>query len=317
VTTPWGPISFPALGTTAVLVVWSGEGALQDVARRVLEEELAAIDRACSRFRDDSELTAANRAAGEWAPASALFLEAVEVGLRAARHSDGAVDPTLGVAMRVLGYDRDFAAVLADVSHRRSAPDGPPLQLTLAPAPAWRQVAVDRRGGRMRVPAGAELDLGATAKALAADRAAAGAAGATGAGVLVNLGGDVSVAGPPPPGGWLVHVTDDHRSTLDAPGQTVSISSGGLATSSVTTRAWSSDGESVHHVVDPTTGRPAAGPWRTVSVAAATCVDANTAATAALVKGDAAPAWLAACRLPARLVGANGDVVTVGEWPAE
>lgn len=304
-TTGAGMVRFPAIGTTAVLVAWPPDG--QGAALEVLEDELAAIDRACSRFREDSELTAANQAAGGWVPASPLFMDALEVGLRAAHQSDGAVDPTLGVTMRLLGYDRDFTAV---------APEGPPLRLVVAPAPAWRQAVVDRQRSRVRVPAGVELDLGATAKALAADRAAARAARATGAGVLVNLGGDVAVAGRPPAGGWRVHVTDDHRSEPDAPGQTVSIASGGLATSSVTTRTWRRGGDTVHHVVDPGTGRPVAGPWRTASVAAATCVDANTAATAALVKGEAAPAWLASQRLPARLVGPSGDVVTVAGWPA-
>ena len=89
-------------------------------------------------------------------------------------------------------------------------------------------------------------------------------------------------------------VTDDHRSDRPAPGQTISIHSGGLATSSTAVRRWSHAGHTMHHIIDPGTGAPAHAPWRTVSVAAADCADANIATTAALVRGRRAPAWLAA-----------------------
>lgn len=160
------------------------------------------------------------------------------------------------------------------------------------------------------------LDLGATAKALCADRAAAAAARATGAGVLVSLGGDIAIAGGAPAGGWTIHVTDDHRSGPEAPGQTIAIAGGGLATSSTTTRRWRHDGRLMHHILDPWTGSPATGPYRTVSVAAADCVRANTASTAAIVLGDGAPAWLTERALPARLVAHDGAVTVLGGWPA-
>ena len=73
----------------------------------------------------------------------------------------------------------------------------------------------------------------------------------------------------------------------------------------------------MHHIIDPATGPPALGSWRTVSVAAADCTDANIASTAALVRGDAAAAaWLERCGLPARLVAQRGAVRRVGNWPA-
>ena len=73
----------------------------------------------------------------------------------------------------------------------------------------------------------------------------------------------------------------------------------------------------MHHIIDPFTGEPVASPWRTVSVAAADCADANIAATAAIVRGERAPRWLAELGLPARLVAREGKVVTVGQWPRE
>jgi thiamine biosynthesis lipoprotein len=177
-------------------------------------------------------------------------------------------------------------------------------------------VSLDRSTRWIRIPAGVRLDLGATAKAWAADRAATAAA-MSGCGALVSLGGDIATCGPAPAGGWRIHVTDDHRSDASAPGQTVSILSGGLATSSTAARRWSQDGRVMHHIIDPATGRPARSMWRTVSVAADTCTDANIATTAAFMRGESAPAWLEQVGLPARLVNHDGRVRTVGDWPAE
>ena len=298
--------SFPALGTTAEITTLDA-GALSD-AIDVLERELVAIDLAASRFRDDSEVTRLARHGGRWMPASPLLLAALRAGIHAAAATDGAVDPTLGASMRALGWDRDFRVV---VSRRE------PARIELVPAAGWRRIELDHARRRVRVPAGVEIDLGATAKALAADRAAAAAARTTGSGVLVSLGGDIAVAGPAPAGGWPILVTDDHRAPSVAKGQTVSIAAGGLATSSTTVRRWRTTEGLVHHVLDPRTGRPAAEVWRTVSVAAASCVDANTASTAAIVLGDRAPAWLDRLGLPARLVRPDGRVVLAGAWPEE
>jgi FAD:protein FMN transferase len=299
--------SFAALGTTAWLFVTQASGL--DRARRVLEEELAAIDLACSRFRPDSELSRLNRAEGHPVRASALFVEAVSVALGAARATDGILDPTIGRALRAIGYDRDFAAI-AEASDR-------PVRVRAAVVEGWPAVRLDRRTRIVQLPRGVELDLGATAKALAADRAARRAHDSVGGGVLVNLGGDLSIAGEAPPGGWLVQVTDDHAARAPGFGQTVRVFSGGLATSSTTVRRWSTRDGPVHHIVDPETGDSAAEVWRTVSVAAGSCLDANVASTAAIVRGESAPDWLDALGLPSRLVGREGRVVRVAEWPEE
>lgn len=294
--------SWPALGSTASVVV-ADPNSLR-AARRAVESELLALDLACSRFREDSELSRLNAGGGHPFAASPLFLEAVEVALRAARLTGGIVDPTVGKALVLAGYDRDFAE-LTDA----------PVSLVARRVPGWTKVGVDRARRTVQVSPRVLLDLGATAKALGADRAAtAAAAAAPGTGVLVNLGGDIATAGPAPAGDWPVRVTDDHRAPADAPGQTLTIASGGLATSSTTVRRWA---HSAHHIIDPRTGMPARSPWRTVSVAAASCVDANIASTAALVLGAEAERWLAERELPARLVGRDGAVRTTAGWPVE
>ncbi len=295
--------SWRALGTRACVLVT--EPAHLEDAQAIVAQLLGEIDVACSRFREDSELMGVNRAGGTWTPVGALFLDALDAALRAARLTDGDVDPTIGRALRLAGYDRDFELVR----------DAPPARVRVVTTPGWQAVERDVSGARVRVPPGVELDFGATAKALAADRAAARVAAALPGGVLVNLGGDIAVAGEAPPGGWRVRVTDDHAAGPEAPGQTVMTACGGLATSSTTTRRWASPAGELHHVFDPGTGRPAEVVWRTVSVAAATCVDANTASTAAIVRGGTAPAWLESSGLPARLVRRDGSVLRVAGWP--
>jgi len=295
--------TWPALGSTASVFV-TDAGAITS-ARELLESELERVDASCSRFRDDSELSRANALAGHWVPVSRPFLEAVEAALRVAEATDGEVDPTVGRAVRSIGYDRDFTRLPADIA----AP---------APQPAtkdWRSVGVDRQSGAVCVPAGAELDLGATAKALAADHAAGDVHAELRCGVLVSLGGDIAAAGPAPPDGWRVRVCDDHGSAEVSPADTVAITAGGLATSSTTVRRWLAGGRAFHHIVDPRTGTSAPEVWRTVSVAARSCVEANAASTAAIVRGARAPAWLSELGLPSRLVGGDGCVLRIAGWP--
>ncbi|MFI5080629.1 MAG: FAD:protein FMN transferase [Streptosporangiales bacterium] len=300
--------TFPALGTFATVLV-ADPDALPP-AHDLLAAELDAVDVACSRFRADSELWRVNHAGGRPIPVSPLFAEALAVALDAAELTGGDVDPTCGQSLARLGYDRDFAE-----ARRRTGP----LRQPTMPAGGWRRVCLDPEQSEVRVPAGVWLDLGATAKALAADRAASAIQAATGCGVLVNLGGDIRVAGDPPDGGWRVGIADDadfDASTASIePRQVVMINDGGLATSSTLGRAWRRGGADLHHIIEPSTGRPARSCWRTASVAAASCVDANIASIAAILRAERAIGWLEGLRLPARLVRHDGTVVTVAGWP--
>ncbi|MGN6431235.1 MAG: FAD:protein FMN transferase [Gaiellaceae bacterium] len=296
-----------ALGTTAIVVVRRPE--CLPNARAALVRELDAVDIACSRFRGDSELMALNSHAGDEFEVGPYLLTALEVALEAAEATAGAVDPTVGEALRLAGYDRTFALVRLR--------DGRLVHVAAAPGGGWCSIEIDRERRTVRIPEGVEVDLGATAKALAADHAAQAAANETGDGVVVSLGGDVAVAGDPPEGGWAVGLADDHAAPFPDGGPAVSVRSGGLATSGTCVRNWATASGRAHHIIDPRTGMPAVTPWRTASVAAASCVDANTASTAAIVFGEAAPEWLAARRLPARLVRQDGEVVRVAGWPEE
>jgi thiamine biosynthesis lipoprotein len=302
----------PSLGIAAYEALGSGvrvattDAAALAGARQAVDGVLAAIDLACSRFRDDSEITALNAAGGREMQVSALFAQAISAALRAAEETGGAVDPTVGTAVRVIGYDRDFAELPRD---------GGPIELVARSVPGWQAIKFDARRRAVRVPPGVELDLGATAKALAADLAAEAAHAAAGCGVLVSLGGDIAVRGEPPAGGWRIQIGEDSAAPIHADAEAVSIVAGALATSSTTVRRWTRGGVELHHIIDPATGLPAGGPWRSVTVAASTCVEANTASTAAIVLGDRALDWLASRRLPARLVDRRGAVTRTDGWP--
>jgi thiamine biosynthesis lipoprotein len=298
--------AFPALGTTAELVVTDPARLAQAVA--LLREELAAIDAACSRFRADSEISRLHAAAGRQVRVGALLAEALSVAFRAARLTGGLVDPTVGAAVRELGYDRDFALLAEDRAIAAT---------TAEPAPGWHRILFDPGQRLVVLPRGVHLDLGATAKALAADRAARRIHATLGCGALVNLGGDLRAAGPAPAGGWQVALADDHAEAVARPDTTVALhQDGALATSGTTRRRWRRHGRTVHHIVDPRTGDLPEARWRTVTVAAKSTVDANTASTAAIVLGAGAPDWLERRHLPARLVGDGGEVVTTPGWPA-
>jgi thiamine biosynthesis lipoprotein len=275
-----------------------------------VQQVVADVDTTCSRFRDDSDLARANRRPGRWTTVDPLLVAAVEAACAAAEATGGLVHPLLGRPLVTLGYDRDFDELVRRGDDTDQVPGTAP-----APTPdtlAWQAIGLDP-GGRLRVPLGTALDLGATGKAWAADVAAYVIEQELGVPALVSLGGDLRIAAPDG-GPWQVAVSE-------APGQTpdtiVSITDGGLATSSTRVRRWTADGVERHHVVDPRTGQPAAEVWRTVTAVAPTAADANTATTASVVLGHEASGWLVARDVPARLVAANGTVVRCCGWPAD
>lgn len=286
-------------GTTARVVV--DDPAALPAARGLVVSQLRRVDDACNRFRTDSEL--ARLPLGQRVQVSPTLADLLTEALRAARRTDGDVDPTLGDAMCALGYDRPLAQFAV------TGTAGPvEVRVVTRERRDWR--AVELVGDRVHVPVGVHLDLGATAKAVAADRAARLVADRLGTPVLVALGGDVATAGPDRR--WEVLVSDGPGE----PAQVVALPPGGaLATSSTRSRRWRCGTREVHHVLDPRTLLPADPVWRTVSVAAASCVEANTASTAALVRGRAALRWFADAGVSARCVAADGTVHTTGRWP--
>ncbi|GAA1848980.1 FAD:protein FMN transferase [Microbacterium koreense] len=293
-------------GTDARLVL-DGHGA-DDPARMnravtLVDGLLAEIDLACSRFRSDSELNRLHASLPTGAEVSPLLATLVRAALDAAALTEGRVDPTLRYAMDAVGYDRDIDLI---------EDDGGLVRAVVSPRPGWRSVGL--QGHTLKVPAHLALDLGATAKAVASDRTAALVHEELGGGVLVSIGGDIATSGPAPEAGWTITVRD----TPGDPAARVALGPDrALATSSTQKRRWNRAGLTRHHILDPGTGVPADPVWHTVTVAARTCVRANSFSTGAIVAGHDAPAWLDAHGVPARLVGRDGTIAFTGDWPAD
>jgi thiamine biosynthesis lipoprotein len=297
--------SFRAIGTTATVVVV--DPARLESAELLLRSEVEAIDLACSRFRPDSELEHLHALAGSSVAVSALLFEAVEVAIEVAAKTYGAVDPTVGNAMSTIGYDRDFDKVM----------DQPPLLPgLLGPVVGYGHIHLDARTRTVRIPRGVRLDLGSSAKALVVDRSATRIADQLDTGVLVSVGGDMAVAGAPPPGGWAVGIAVESSAQERDVDQVVAIQQGGMASSSPVVRRWTAGRERVHHIIDPSTGYSVAPFWNLVSVAGASCVDANALSTAAVVWGPEALDRLRPFGQAARLLRHDGEVFTVGGWPS-
>ena len=288
---------FELWSTTGTVVV-TDAAALRSVVE-IVRSGLDDVERACSRFRTDSEISGLTPGRNRLSP---MLADLVGTALDAAEASSGLVDPTVGAVVRAFGYDRSIELLPAD---------GAPVSL-VHHVPGWRQVHL--YGDKLELPVGLQLDLGATAKARAADLTARSAAETVGVGVLVELGGDIATAGPGPAGGWQVMVRD----TDDDTAAQVTLQPGwAVATSSTVRRAWRRGGVRLHHIVDPRTAAPAAPVWRSATVAAPTCAEANTASTAAVILGHDAGRWLAERGYTARLVDQRHRVVRVGDWPRE
>lgn len=303
-TTTGRAATFSAIGTTNTILVTDPD-ALDD-AVAIARRHLVELDRAVSRFRPDSEvslLAERSRRAPAEAFVSPTFAAYLEAALRVARLTGGLVDPTVGSALVAGGYDEDLDAV-------RARPDF--HQTRIGSVPHWHTVHLNPSARRVTVAAGTLIDLGATAKAHAADTIAHLLTEQLPGGFVVNLGGDVAVSGSLPPQGWSIGIDDADGVTR----QVVTSTGQAIATSSTQRRVWTVDGATRHHIVDPRTGHTAPAVWAQVSCAAATCLEANAASTAAIVLGDDAPAWLEANGIPARLDAADGRVVTTTGWPA-
>lgn len=274
-------------------------------AKQQVIELMAEVSQAANRFEPTSEISRINASAGRMIPVSGRTIALVDAALDAAAETGGAVDPTVGLHLLRAGYAKDIEEI-RDRLVCVPDTDSEPQQAD------WTQVKVDHDFGLVGIPAGMSLDLGATAKSWTADIVAYAIANSLNAGVLVEIGGDVAVAGIKKDP-WQVGVSE----RAGEPGQRIGLTHGGLATSSTAARRWRTASGEAHHIIDPRTGRPAVSGIRTATVWAPSAVKANTASTAAIILGDEAPEFLLDLGLAARLVDCDGRITTFGEWPAQ
>jgi thiamine biosynthesis lipoprotein len=285
--------SFRAMGTDVEILLDTVAGPEALLALASAEAEFERLEALLSRFRPDSELSRLN-AQGELDAGDDL-LNVVRLALGARERTGGRFDPTVHDSLVAAGYDRSFE-LLQDAGSSRP-PHG------RGPAQCGGRAAV--RGRRLALGREVRLDLGGIGKGYAVDRVAALLA-PVGA-CLVNAGGDLAVAGVPDGGVWPIAVE------LPSGSLTLGLAEGALATSGSDRRRWRVDGEERHHLVDPRTGLPSGSDLRTVTVAAATAVEAEVWAKALFLAGEEAGAAEAdARRLPAILVTADERVRRAG-----
>ena len=281
--TPYPPVSRPAhpawadrrvaacqivaMGTQVDLLV-------VDAPPRVLADaraRLAGLEARWSRFRPDSEISALNRAAGHPVTVSPDTFTLIALGVLGWQTTGGRFDPTVLDALEAAGYDRTFNQLPPDREATGPAP---------APAPGLTGIALDAEAGTVTLPAGTRLDPGGIGKGYAADLLCAELAAGGAGGVCVNVGGDLRVSGTPPRGGpWSVavpHPRGGHAATVE-------LTEGAVATSSPLRRAWRAGGRLAHHLIDPSTGRPAHTGILQVTVVAKEAWRAEVAATAAFL----------------------------------
>lgn len=267
--------SFHAMGTDVELLLDAPAGERAERALDRAEAELERLEQVLSRFRSDSELSRLNRD-GHVAEASADLVRVVELALAGREATGGRFDPTVHDALVAAGYDRTFDEVPAE------APGVPSTPVTCGGA-----VRID--GLAIVLSPGTRLDLGGIGKGYAVDRVAESLAVA--GPCLVNAGGDLAVRG----GSWPVGVAD---------GLTLELSRGGMATSGRDRRRWVRGGEELHHLIDPSSGRPAESDLVRVTVVADSASDAEVLAKAAFLGADV--------DAPRVLVSADGRVVLAG-----
>lgn len=282
-------IRFRAMGTDCHVLVCSPPAAAQELADLAVER-VKLLEQSWSRFRDASELNRLNASAGRGpVRVSADLLRLGRAMQDAWVATDGLFDPTVLTSIHALGYETDFATV---ASRSATALD----DVILAAAPGMSAVRIDESSSTISLPTGVGLDPGAIGKGLAADIVAEELFGTGAQGVLVNLGGDISLAGEPKGGEpWSIGIEDERR-PADHPSralQTLVVAGdrAGVATSTTLKRRWAQGRR--HHVIDPRTGSMSTSDLVQVTVVAPTACIAEWSATAALLQSpDAAVTWL-------------------------
>ncbi len=255
-----------------LIAVDAPDGALAE-AQQMLER----IEQRWSRFLPDSDISRINLADGWPVVVDPLTLTLIATMAEAWQTTHGRYDPTVLPILVADGY-------------RSSIEE--PTRVTILPATATHDggglaaVVVDVEWLTVTAPPGLTLDPGGIGKGLAADLVVVHLLKAGVAGALVDIGGDLACAGTGPvPAGWAVTVEHPDDPNVDL--MTITVSAGGMATSSTRTRRWFHDGVVCHHVVDPVSGAMSDTDLAAVTVIARTGWLAEAHATAAILAGRA------------------------------
>jgi thiamine biosynthesis lipoprotein len=279
-------IEFKAMGSH--MQVWLSVPAIEDA--QILQNIPAWFEyweSLFSRFRPTSELCRLNRHSGQWWPVSLTLFEVISAAVQGAEETRGIFNPLILPALRAAGYDHSF----------EPGTFIPATQDIFVVVPDFHQIELKRDEPLVRLPAGAELDLGGIVKGWAAQQTAKRLS--TVGPCLVDAGGDmVAIGAPDESGGWLVSVANPVTPTVS---QTVRLTDAAIATSGRDYRRWERDGHLLHHIIDPYTGRPATSDVLSASVIAPSAVQAEVWAKASIITATVAP-------FPTLLVSDDGSI---------
>jgi len=293
---------FRAMNTDIALLA-PAAGSDFERAAGIVQRVFSDVEASLSRFLPDSDLSRLNQSGGTPVQVSRILFTAVSLALRAAEETDGVFDPTVLSALEHAGYDRSFEYVAAGAGPSRST-------TTTVPLPDYRAVRCDPHTRTVVLADGQRLDLGGIGKGLAVDLALAETSFLPNR--CIAAGGDVAVWGTAVPDQeWTIALED----AGDAGMRSIALCDAAVATSTTWKRRWLVDGQQRHHLIDPRTGQPTSSPFRSVTVVAGTCVQADVAAKTALLLGEQGIAFLEDRALHGLGVRGNGSIVPTSQWP--
>ncbi len=227
------------MGVEARVVLYAPDEIEARRAARAAFDRMAQLDAVMSDYRPDSELMRATRAASSGPVAISDDLCRVLVRAQELSEATGGVfDVTIG----------PLAGLWREARRSGRLPD--PDALESARRRVGRElVIIDPDAGMLELTEpGMRLDLGGIGKGFAADEAVAVLAGLGVTRCLVDLGGDIAAAAPPPgTAGWRITLDGDPSVVIELDGR-------GVATSADTQQFVMIDGTRYSHIVDPRTG---------------------------------------------------------------
>lgn len=261
-------IGFRAMGSSCRIVTRGSKGASSLGAEMVHD-----LERKWSRFIPSSEVHQLNGQSGHLVVMSMESYQLVSRAEQAREWTQGRFNPLMLSHIETLGYDKCWPLTRqTQVGGTAVSPSVEPIELY----PSLRAVII---------PSGTRFDPGGIGKGLAADMVCDHLESAGATTVMIDLGGDLRVSGRPwHDTTWRVDIAAPQKRTESAGSLTLD-GEGAIATSSVLGRRWRRNGQVVHHLIDPNTGRPSDTDLLTVSVTAPTAWRAEVAAKSALLVG--------------------------------
>lgn len=259
--------------------------------QRGIQAQIDAVAHELSRWDSGSTLSALNAAANdEWHPIGSGLATTLAFALHLAGDTNGAYDPTVAPLVDVWGFGPH--------GRRFAPPSGDEVRAARARV-GWTQIELDARNGRLRKPAGTQIDLSSMQHGFAADRVAAYLRSIDVTRFLVDVGSELRAQGDAPEGHpWRVAVerpppeltpvsVDVTSASAESspPLRVVTLRDAGIATSGNYRYFFDYNGRRYSHRIDPRTGEPITHPLAAVTVIDPECMRADALATALTVLG--------------------------------